>query len=79
MGANQQGLGVFVGYAPDARAAVEIGKVGFEACAERGVLDGVDFALEPAFLVEIDEACAFCSQMGMVINAEKHVEYAIFF
>jgi len=50
-----------------------MGQVVLEAGAERGVLDGVNLALETLVLVEEDQTRALRAEMRMVINAEEHV------
>jgi len=57
---------------------VEALQVVFEARAERRVLDRVDLALEASFLrIVEDHACAFRSQVGVVVHAEEHVQHHV--
>ena len=75
--AHQKRLGIGVAYASDAGASVEVRQIVFEARAERGVLDGVDLALKAPVAVAKDHARAPCSQMGVVVHAEEHVQHYI--
>ena len=76
--AHQQRLRVGVADAADAAATVEALQVVFEARAERRVLDRVDLALEASFLrIVEDHACAFRSQVGVVVHAEEHVQHHV--
>ena len=68
MAAHDKRLRVGVADAADAGIAGEVGQVIFEARAERGVRNRVDFALEALLLVVKYEACR---------HPEEHVQYHV--
>ena len=75
--AHEQGLGVLVADAADGARAVEVLDVALEARAERGVLNGVDLALEAAVVVEYDHACPARPQMRVIVNAKELVQHHV--
>ena len=70
---DEQRLRIGIRDAPNARATMEVRKVGFEARAEGGVFNRVDLALETAVLVVVDETSPFRPEVRVVIHPEKHV------
>ena len=56
---------------------MEAHDVVLELRAEGGVLNGMDLALEPIGVVAHDHARAARAQMGMVVNAEKHIQHHV--
>ena len=74
MRAHQKRLRVGVADAADAAASVEALQVVFEFRSKRRVFNRMDFALESGFGVEEDHACATCSQVGVIVDAEEHIK-----
>ena len=60
-------------------AAFKFDQVVFEFCTEGCVFDVMDFALKAFFLAEQCHTAFFCTQMGMVVYAEKDIKYAVLF
>ena len=72
MAAHQQRLGIGIGNAANAAAAVEFGDISLKFGSERGVLNVVDLALEAAHIVH-DHTAPLGTQVGMVVHAEEHI------
>ena len=77
VGPDQQGLGIRIGDAADAAAAVEVRQVPLELGAEGGVLNVVDLPLEAAGLVVDGHAAPAGAQMRVVVHTEENIKHAI--
>ena len=79
MGTDDQGLGLIVGNTADSQMPVHAGKFFIKFGTERSVLNVVDSAVEPVLIVVDGHACPPCSQMGVIVSAEKQIENTVFF
>ena len=78
MASDQQGLGVGVGDAAKAEAAIEFGQVAFKLGAKRRVFDVVNLTLEALFRIVEGQAAPLGAQVGMIVRAEEYVLLAAF-
>ena len=78
VGTHQKGLRFVVGNAADADISLHALEITLEFGTKGRVFDIVDGAVEAALSV-YSHTAAFCTEMRMVVSAEKQVEYAVLF
>ena len=79
MRADQQRLGIGVGYDADSRGAGHLIKYMFKLGSKRCVLDIVDLTLQPDLGIVGGKSASSCAEMRVIVNAEEHIHHAIFF
>ena len=77
MGPHEQRLRVGIADAADAAATLEILQILFKFGPERGIFNIVDLALKADLLVVDDHAAPPCTQVRMIVHAEKYIQYAV--
>ncbi len=77
MGAHQQGLGIRIADAADARPPVERGKILLELGAEGGVFNVVDLPVETLLPIVDGHAAPASAQVGVVVRAEEHIQHHV--
>ncbi len=78
VGAHQQGLGIRVADAANARLPMEGGQVLFELCTEGSVLNIVNLPVKAcSFFVVDGHAAPAGAQMGVIVRAEEHIQHHV--